>query len=213
MGSQLQLCTTVGSQLIEKCTKFWSPLVWPLQPLLMQNQATWDMGMDMGWEVSALELVSTPQDQSMSPDLPKDLASAVLSLTTLVMALLPMAMLLEVSAPELVSTPLDQSMSLGLPRVLARGALTLSLVITHRTTGLPLSLPMDTPHAMVVVVSAVLSQDILDMDMVSELSAEAWVFTQLGQSMNPDQLRVSVVDTCTRLILLLCIMLEINICQ
>merc|ERR1711879_323188 len=25
----------------------------------MQNQATWDMGMDMGWEVSALELVST----------------------------------------------------------------------------------------------------------------------------------------------------------
>merc|ERR1711887_305572 len=171
MGSQLQLCTTVGSQLIEKCTKFWSPLVWPLQPLLMQNQDTWDMGMDMGWEVSALEEVSTPLGQSMSP---------------------------------------------GPPRVLVRGALTLSLVITHRTTGLPLSLPMDTPHAMVVVVSAVLSQDILvwdmDMDMVSELSAEAWVFTQLGQSMSPDQLRVSVVDTCTRLILLLCIKLEINIC-
>merc|ERR1711970_1562747 len=95
----------------EKCTKFWSPLVWPLQPLLMQNQDTWDMGMDMGWEVSALELVSTPLGQSMSPDLPKVLVSAVLS-----------------------------------------------LAITHRTTGLPLSLPMDTPHAMDVVVSAVLSQ-------------------------------------------------------
>merc|ERR1711970_1484246 len=121
MGSQLQLCTTVGSQLIEKCTKFWSPLVWPLQPLLMQNQDTWDMGMDMGWEVSALELVSTPQDQFMSPDLPKDLASAVLSLGTLVMALPP----------------------------------------------------MDMPLAMDVVVSAVLSQDILvlgmDMDMPSEV--------------------------------------------
>merc|ERR1711970_1659290 len=129
----------------EKCTKFWSPLVWPLQPLLMQNQDTWDMGMDMGWEVSALELVSIPQDQFMSPDLPK---------------------------------------------VLARGALTLSLVITHRTTGLPLSLPMDTPHAMDVVVSAVLSQDILvlgmDMDMASEVSAEVLVFTQLDLFMSPD---------------------------
>merc|ERR1719435_278074 len=69
---------------------------------------------------------------------------------------------------------------------------------------------------MVVVVSAVLSQDILDwdmdMDMVSEVSAEVLVFTLRGQSMSPDQLRVSVVDTCTRLILLLCIMFEIDIC-
>ena len=80
-------------------------------------------------------------------------------------------------------------------------------LVTHRTTGLPLSLPMDTPHATDVVVSAVLNQDIwvLGMDMVSEVSAEVLVFTQLGQSMSPDQLRVSVVDTCTRLILLLCI--------
>merc|ERR1711970_795126 len=148
MVSQLQLCTTVGSQLIGKCTKFWSPLVWPLQPLLMQNQDTWDMGMDMGWEVSALELVSTPLDQFMSP---------------------------------------------GPPRVLVRGALTLSLVITHRTTGLPLLLPMDTPHAMGVVASAALSQDILvlgmDMDMVSEVSAEVLVFTQLDLFMSPDQLK------------------------
>merc|ERR1712215_50487 len=105
-------------------------------------------------------------------------------------------------------------MSPGLPRVLARGVLMLSLAITHRTTGLPLSLPMDTPHATDVVVSAVLNQDILvlDMGMVLEVSAEVLVFTQLGQSMSPDQHRVSVVDTCTRLLLLLCFMLEINIC-
>jgi len=66
----------------------------------MQNQATWDMGMDMGWEVSALELVSTQLGQFMSPDLLRVLESAVLSLAILVMALPPMAMLLEVSALE-----------------------------------------------------------------------------------------------------------------
>merc|ERR1711970_1644853 len=106
MGSQLQLCTTVGSQLIEKCTKFWSPLVWPLQPLLMQNQDTWDMGMDTGWEVSALELVSTPQDQFMSPDLPKVLASAALSQDILVLGM-DMDMVSEVSAEVLVFTQPD----------------------------------------------------------------------------------------------------------
>merc|ERR1719309_1509925 len=99
-------------------------------------------------------------------------------------------MLLEVSALEKVFTPLDQFMSPDLPRVLARGALMLSLVITHRTTGLPLSLPMDTPHATDVVVSAVLNQDIwalgMDMDMVSEVSAEVLVFTQLDLCMSPD---------------------------
>merc|ERR1719430_1377500 len=66
----------------------------------------------------------------------------------------------------------------------------LSPAITHRTTGLPLSLPMDTPHATDVVVSAVLSQDILDlgmgMDMVSEVSAEVLVFTQPDLFMSPD---------------------------
>merc|ERR1719425_99091 len=111
----------------------------------MQNQATWDMDMDMDWVVSALELVSTPLGQSMSP---------------------------------------------GLLRVLVRGALTLSLVITHRTTGHLLSLPMDTPHAMGVVVSAVLSQDILvlgmDMDIVSEVSAEVLVFTLPDLFTSPD---------------------------
>merc|ERR1712203_1334462 len=111
----------------------------------MQNQAIWDMDMDMDWEVSALELVSTPLGQFMSP---------------------------------------------GLPRVLVRGALTLSLVITHRTSGLPLSLPMDTPHAMDVVVSAVLSQDILvsvmDMDMDWEVSALELVSIPLDQFMSPD---------------------------
>merc|ERR1711887_441902 len=120
------------------------------------------MGMEMGWEVSALELVSTPLGQFMSPDL---------------------------------------------PRVLARGALTLSLVITHRTTGLPLSLPMDIPHAMDVVVSAVLSQDILvlGMDMVSEVSAEVWVFTQPDLFMSPDLLKdlVSAVLSLATLVMAL----------
>merc|ERR1711887_174553 len=96
----------------------------------------------------------------------------------------------EVSALELVSTQPDLFMSPDLPKDLARGVLMLSLAITHRTTGLPLSLPMDTPHATDVVVSAVLSQDILvlgiDMDMVSEVSAEVLVFTQLDLCMSPD---------------------------
>merc|ERR1712098_542273 len=102
MGSQLQLCTTVGSQLFRKCTKFWLPLVWPLQPMLKLNQATWDMAMDMdmAWEVSALGLVFTLLGQFMSLGLPRVLVSAVLSQATLVMVLLPMATLLEVSALE-----------------------------------------------------------------------------------------------------------------
>merc|ERR1712002_194905 len=67
---------------------------------------------------------------------------------------------------------------------------------THRTTGHPLSLPMDIPPAMDAVVSEVLSQDILvlgmAMDMASEVSAEELVFTPLGQSMSPDLPRVLV---------------------
>merc|ERR1712058_6723 len=83
MGSQLQLCTTVGSQLFRKCTKFWLPLVWPLQPMLKLNQATWDMamGMDTHWEVLALVLVSTLLGQFMSPDLPRVLVREVLMLS------------------------------------------------------------------------------------------------------------------------------------
>merc|ERR1711982_131243 len=103
----------------------------------------------------------------------------------------------------------DQFMSPDLPRVLVREVLMLSQDITHKTTGPQLSPPMDTPLATDVVASAVLSQDILvlgtGMDMVSEVSAEELVSTQLGQYMSPDQHRVSVVDTCTRLLLLLCI--------
>merc|ERR1719312_1743552 len=98
-------------------------------------------------------------------------------------------------------------MSPGLPRVLVREVLMLSQVITHRTIGLPLSPPMDTPPVMDAVVSAVLSLAILvlgmGMDMVLEVPAEVLVSTLLGQSMSPDQHRVSVVDTCTRLLLLL----------
>merc|ERR1719347_2447462 len=117
-----------------------------------------------------------------------------------------MAMLSEVSALEQVFTPLAQSMNPDLPRVLARGVLMLSQDITHRTTGLLLLLPTDTPPAMVAVESVALSQDILvlTMDMASEVSAEVLVFTLLGQSMSPDQHKVSAVDTCTRLLLLLC---------
>merc|ERR1719317_985471 len=74
--------------------------------------------------------------------------------------------------------------------VLAREVLMLSQVIIHRTTGPPLSLPMDTPHAMVAVASVVLSLDILvlatGMDMVSGVSAEGLVSTQQDQSMSPD---------------------------
>merc|ERR1719206_711136 len=106
------------------------------------------------------------------------------------MVLLPMAMLLVVSALEQVFTPLALFMSPGLPRVLVREVLMLSQVITHRTTGLLLSPPMDTPLAMVAVASVVLSQDILvlatGMDMVLEVSAEGLVSTQLDQSMSPD---------------------------
>merc|ERR1712243_233569 len=69
MGSQLQLCSPVGSQLLRKMHKVWLPLVWPLQPMLKLNQATWDMAMDMDtlWEVSALVLVFTLLGQFMSP--------------------------------------------------------------------------------------------------------------------------------------------------
>merc|ERR1711970_1579512 len=126
----------------EKCTKFWSPLVWPLQPLLMQNQDTWDMGMDMGWEVSALELVSTPQDQSMSPDLPKDVASAVLSQDILVLGM-DMDMASEVLAEVLVFTQPDLFMSPDLPRVLASAVLSLAILV--------MALP---PTAMLLEVSA-----------------------------------------------------------
>merc|ERR1719347_1777025 len=116
----------------------------------------------------------------------------------MVLPLMAMAMLLEVSALEKVFTPPELFMSLDLPRGLVRGALMLSQDITHRTTGLLLSLPMDTPPAMDAVVSVVLSQVILVLamvtDMASEVSAEVWVFTLLGQSMSPDLPRVLVKE-------------------
>merc|ERR1712106_700562 len=106
------------------------------------------------------------------------------------------------------------SMSPDLPRVLVSAALMLSPDIIHRTTGHQLLLPTVPPPVMDVVASAVLSQGILVlvMDMVSEASVLVLDSTQLGQSMSPDQLRVSAVDTCTRLLLFLCNMLEINLC-
>merc|ERR1719347_1381437 len=81
------------------------------------------MDMDTALEVSAEGLVSTQLDLFMSQDLPKDLASAVLSPAILVMVLPPMAMLLVVSALELVSTQLDLFMSQDLPKDLASAVL------------------------------------------------------------------------------------------
>merc|ERR1719312_1285308 len=79
-------------------------------------------------------------------------------------------------------------MSPGLPRVLVREVLMLSQVITHRTIGLLLSPPTDTPHAMDAVASAVLSQDIsvLGMDTALEVSAEGLVSTLLDLFMSQD---------------------------
>merc|ERR1719347_546993 len=155
-------------------------------------------------------LLSLPMDTPPAMDA---VVSVVLSQVILVLAMVT-DMASEVSAEVWVFTPLGQSMSPDLPRVLVRGALMLSQDITHRTTGLLLLLPTDTPLAMDAVVSVVLSQDILVLatDMASEVSAEVLVSTLLGQFMSPDQHRVSAVDTCTRLLLLLCNLLEINIC-
>merc|ERR1719308_631671 len=150
-------------------------------------------------------LLSPPMDTPLAM---VAVVSAVLSLDISVLGM-DMDTALEVSAEGLVFTLLDLFMSPGLPRVLVREVLMLSQVITLRTTGPQLSPPMDTPHVTDAVASAVLSPDILvlatGMDMILEVSAEGLVFTLLGQSMSPDQHRVSVVDTCTRLLLFLCI--------
>merc|ERR1711892_574561 len=166
--------------------------------------------------VSVLELASTLPAPSTNPDLLRVLVSAVLNQVILVLVtdLLLMVMLLAVSAGELVSMPQDLSMSPDLPRVLVSAVLMLSQVIIHRTTGHQLLLPTVPPPVTDVVASVVLSQDILvsGTDMVSEASALVLDSTQLGQSMSPDQPRVSAVDTCTRLLFFVCNMLEINLC-
>merc|ERR1711892_311815 len=112
-------------------------------------------------------------------------------------------MVLVVSVEELDFTQLDPSMNPDLPKVLVSVALILSPDIIHRTTGHQLLLHMVPPPVTDAVASVVPSQDILvlGMDMVSEASALVLDSTQLGQSMSPDQLRVSAVDTCTRLLL------------
>merc|ERR1711892_1081530 len=117
-----------------------------------------------------------------------------------------MLMLLVVSAEELVSMPQDLSMSPDLPRVLVSAVPMLSPDIIHRTTGHQLLLPTVRPPVMDAVAGVVLSQVILVLgtDMVSEASALVLDSTQLGQSMSPDQHRVSAVDTCTRLLLFFC---------
>merc|ERR1712106_342177 len=117
-----------------------------------------------------------------------------------VILVLVMVMLLAVSAEELVFMPQDLSMSPDLPRVLVSAALMLSPDIIHRTSGHQLLLPTVPPPVTDAVASAVLGI-VLGTDMVSEASALVLDSTQLGQSMSPDQLRVSAVDTCTRLLL------------
>jgi len=64
--------------------------------VLSQDILVLATGMDMVSEVSAEGLVFTLLDLFMSQDLPKDLASEVLSPGTLIMVLPPMAMLLVV---------------------------------------------------------------------------------------------------------------------
>merc|ERR1712106_211145 len=144
-------------------------------------------------------------DPSTNPDLLRVLVSAVLNQVILVLVtdLLLMVMLLAVSAEELVFMPQDLFMSPDLPRVLVSAALMLSQVIIHRTAGHQLLLHMVPPPVTDAVASVVLSRDILvlGMDMVSEASALVLDSTQLGQSMSPDQLRVSAEDTCIRLLL------------
>merc|ERR1719341_1300225 len=120
----------------------------------------------------------------------------------------------------LVFTQQDQSMSPDQLRVLVREVLMLSQDTTHRTTGHRLLLLMDTPPVTDVVASAVLSLATLVLVMVMDflLMVTLLVVSALGsvsmpqaQSMSPDLHRVSVVDTCTRtVIILLCNMLEIN---
>merc|ERR1719419_461156 len=125
----------------------------------------------------------------MNPDLLKDQEREVLNLDTLVM---DMDIPLELSAPELVFTQLAPYMNPDLPRDLVREVLMLSQDIIHRTTGHLLLLLMDTPLAMDVMVRGVLNLDtlVMDMDIPSVLSALELVFTQLAQSMSPDQLKV-----------------------
>merc|ERR1719317_1515416 len=186
-------------------------LVFTLLDLFMSP----DLPKDLVREVLMLSLVITHRTTGPQLSPPMDtphamvaVASVALSLDILVLAT-GMDMVLEASAEGLVFTLLDLFMSPDLPKDLASAVLILSLVIIHRTTGPQLSPPMDTPHVMDAVASAVLSQDILvlamGMAMVSEVSAGVLVCTQLGQSMSPDQHRVSVADTCTSLLLLLCI--------
>ena len=111
---------------------------------------------------------------------------------SLAILLMVMDILLEESVQELDFTQLAPSMNPDLPRDLVREVLMLSQDIIHRTTGHLLLLLMDTPLAMDVVVRGVLNLDtlVMDMDIPLELSAPELVFTQLAQSMSPDQLKV-----------------------
>merc|ERR1711862_1035216 len=217
MGSQLQLCTTVGSQLIGKMHKVLVASC--LAAVAFADAEPGYLGYGYGYGIGGVSrgVGLHPTGSVYESRSTQGLGKRSAEPGYLGYGIAPYGYAIGGVSTGVGLHQLDQFMSTGLPRVLVREVLMLSQVITHRTIGPQLSPPMDTPPAMDAVVSAVLSQDILvlamGMDMVLEVSAEVLVSTQLGQSMNPDQHRVSVVDTCTRLLLLslLCNMLEINI--
>merc|ERR1712106_728705 len=122
----------------------------------------------------------------------------------------------EVSALVLVCIHLDLSMSPDLPRVLVSAVLMLSPDIIHRTTGHQFLLPMVPPPVTDVVASVVLSQDIMLMVMLMDITVMSVLelaFIQLDPSMNPDlpKVLVSVVPNPDILVMdsLLMVMLSV----
>merc|ERR1711915_310799 len=142
--------------------------------------------MAMELAVLALGLVSTLLVLFMSPVQLKVLASAVLMLIQVILAMASqhmdmvmamdselMGMELDVLARGLVFTPLELSMNPDQLKVLASVVLMLSLAITLKITGQPESLLTAIPLATVATENVVLmlNQDPLDTAMVTHLMA------------------------------------------
>merc|ERR1711915_245350 len=142
--------------------------------------------MAMELAVKALGLVSTLLVLFMSPVQLKVLASAVLMLNQVILAMASqhmdmvmamdselMGMELDVLALGLVFTLLELSTNPDQLKVLASVVLMLSLAITLKITGPPESLHTAIPLAMVATENVVLmlNQDTLDTAMVSQLMA------------------------------------------
>merc|ERR1711915_1004243 len=131
--------------------------------------------MAMELAVQALELVFTLLVLFMSPVQLKVLASAVLMLIQVILAMASqhMGMELDVLALGLAFTPLELSMNPDQLKVLASVVLMLCLAITLKITGQPESHLTAIPLAMVATENVVqmLNQDTLDTAMVSHLMA------------------------------------------